>query len=284
MNDTTGRDIPVTLAERMSDFNLKMGEHRYRIEGERLPIDIYCRLVDRTQPLIIFGQGLVKRDEVELPRFQRLDWVGQFRENIMILSDPTLELDPELGLGWMLGTADHYILPRISEVVQRARDQIGLKNQQLLFYGTSAGGFSSLMLASRLEGSSAFVNNPQTDVLKFRRGGVARLLRVAFGGISIAEAAQRFGTRFSFVEAVLQGATVPRIYYLQNILDADHYEDQMLPLLSALRSVAHGISDDDDPRRLIMLDLYTDESRLHNPVGLQRVLSCMDVVRPWIAG
>ena len=281
MPDAT-REIPTTLVEGMAEFRLKPGEHRYRIEGEALPIDVYARVVGPDRPLIVFGQGMVKRSEVSLPRFQRLDWVRHFPENVMILSDPTLGLDPELGLGWLLGTAEYPVLPRILELVERARDGIGLPNRQVLFFGSSAGGFGSLMLASRLGGASAFVNNPQTDVLQFRRGGVAHLLRVAFGGIAPAEAAKRFGARFSFIEALRQGATMPRTYYLQNTLDADHYEDQMLPLLSALRGL--GAGGDDPGGRRFVLDLYADERKLHNPVGLQRVLSCMDVVRPWISG
>ncbi|MCR0983674.1 hypothetical protein [Roseomonas populi] len=276
------REIPATLVAGMAEFRLKPGEHRYRIEGEVLPIDVYARIVGPGQPLIVFGQGMVRRDEVTLPRFQRLDWVRHFPENVIILSDPTLGLDPGLGLGWLLGTAEHHVLPRIAEMIGRARDALGLENRQVLFYGSSAGGFGSLMLASRLEGASALVNNPQTDVLKFRRGGVGHLLRVAFGGIPPAEAAKRFGTRFSFVEALRQGAAMPRLYYLQNTLDEDHYEDQMLPLLAALRGRGHGR--EDCPARQVVVDLYADERRLHNPVGPQRVLSCMDVVRPWIAG
>jgi hypothetical protein len=138
------------------------------------------------------------------------------------------------------------------------------------------------MLSRHFDNPAVFVNNPQTSVLKFTRGGVARLLQVAFGGISRDEAAKRYGERLSFVEALNQGAKLPRLYYLQNILDDDHYNDQLLPLMSAATVAAKAKLGTHIERQFIV-DLYIDSKTLHNPLGLSRVQNCMDIVRNWIA-
>jgi hypothetical protein len=268
--------------DRISDFALRTGRYIYHIKGEGLPIFLFAKITGPSNPLIVFGQGMVVRDQIALPRFQRMDWADSFSENVIILSDPTLHLGDDVTLGWLLGTHDNYITPKIAEAVKRARDQLKLADQNILFYGTSAGGFGSLMLSTHFENAAVFVNNAQTNVLKFTRGGVARLLQVAFAGISRDEAAKRYGERFSFMEALRRGARLPRLYYLQNILDDDHYNDQLLPLMSAVTIPAAAKSGTHIERQFIV-DLYIDNKTLHNPLGLSRMQNCMDIVRSWIS-
>jgi hypothetical protein len=61
------------------------------------------------------------------------------------------------------------------------------------------------MLSSIMEGSFAFANNPQTNILEFRRGGVQNLLNYAFNGISIKEAMERYPNRLSLLEHLRLG-------------------------------------------------------------------------------
>jgi hypothetical protein len=274
--------LEVLEFERIADITLRPGKFIYHIKGEGLPIYFFAKIARPHVPLVVFGQGMVVRDQVALPRFQRMDWADSFPENVLILNDPTLFLGNDVTLGWLLGTHDNYITPKIAELVKRSRDQLAIEDRNILFYGTSAGGFGSLMLSRHFDHPAVFVNNPQTNVLKFTRGGVARLLQVAFNSISRDEAAKRYGDRFSFVEALNQGAKLPRLYYLQNILDDDHYNDQLLPLMSAATVPAKAKQGVHVERQFIV-DLYIDSKTLHNPLGLSRVQNCMDIVRTWIA-
>ncbi|HEY8612492.1 MAG TPA: hypothetical protein VIL69_14540 [Roseomonas sp.] len=267
--------------ERLADFKLKPGKFIYHIKGERLPIYLFGKFRRTSVPLIVFGQGMIDRSQIQLPRFQRLDWSEAFPENILIISDPTLFLAEDMTLGWLLGTHDHYMMPRIAQIVMRARDQLRIEDRNILFYGTSAGGFSSMMLSTQFDDPAVLVNNPQTDVLKFSRGGVSRLLQLAFDGLSRNEAEKRFGSRLSFVQALSEGARLPRLYYLQNLLDDDHYNDQLLPLMRLATKPAQSKGGTHLERRFIV-DLYIDQKTLHNPLGLSRVKTCMDIVRSWI--
>lgn len=252
----------------------------YVIGGEPLPYAAFLKAPVIGAPLLIFGQGYQDRKQIQLPRFQRMDWAFKLKYNVLIFNDPTLYLRDDVGLGWCLGTKDHYVLPRFKIIVEKVRDFLCIRNKNLMFYGSSAGGFSSLMLASHFEGSSALVNNPQTNVLEFKRGGVKTLLELGFGGITLAEAHAFYGERMSFIERLRLGAYIPRIYYLQNFLDEDHYRDQMVPLMTQLQERAHKEKTIDNSRRLIF-ELYSDAKAEHNPAGFDKINFCLNSVKTW---
>lgn len=252
----------------------------YVMGGEPLPYAIFLKSPIMGMPLLVFGQGYQDRKQVQLPRFQRMDWAFKLNYNVLIINDPTLYLSDDCGIGWCLGTKDHYVLPRLKAIVETVRDFLGIKNKNLLFYGSSAGGFSSLMLASHFEDSSALVNNPQTNVLEHKMGGVRNLLDLGFGGVSLAEAHVRYGARMSFIERLRQGSYIPRIYYLQNLLDEHHYQDQLMPLLAALQERAKTRKIIDNSQRLIV-ELYSDAKAAHNPVGFEKISLCINSIRGW---
>ncbi|WP_439594635.1 hypothetical protein [Falsiroseomonas sp.] len=267
----------------LAKLELRPGTFIYDHKGSPLHFAFYLKFTDPGQPLLVFGQGFQSRSEVQLPRFQRMDWAEELPYNVLIFNDPTLFLREDISLGWCAGTADAPVLPTHCEIVGKVRDTLGIRNENILFYGSSAGGFTSLMMASRMPGASALVNNPQTDVLKFRRGGVRRLLEVGFGGIPLDRAKAEFPDRFSFVASIAGGAAVPRIYYLQNILDDDHYTDHLLPLLHTLKLRAEHKQEIDLSQRFI-LELYSDAKALHNPVGFDKIRNCLEHIRPWFEG
>ncbi len=252
----------------------------YSIGGEFLPYSAFLKAPIVGAPLLVFGQGYQDRRQIQLPRFQRMDWAFKLKYNVLIFNDPTLHLRDDIGLGWCLGTKDHYVLPRLKTIVEKVRDFLGIKNKNLIFYGSSAGGFSSLMLASQFDDSSALVNNPQTNVLEFKRGGVKTLLDLGFGGVTLEEAHTLYGERMSFIETVRHGAYIPRIYYLQNSLDEDHYRDQMLPLLSQLQARAAIDRNIDNSHRLVF-ELYSDAKAEHNPAGFDKINYCLNSIKNW---
>ena len=106
------------------------------------------------------------------------------------------------------------------------------------------------------------------------------LLELGFGGVALSDAHARYGERMSFIERLRQGAYVPRIYYLQNFLDTDHYRDQMLPLMTFLQERANKEGLIDNSRRLIF-ELYADAKAEHNPVGFDKINSCLSSIRTW---
>jgi pimeloyl-ACP methyl ester carboxylesterase len=283
MSETLERaaDAPETASRTVVTDGAKIRPGRYFVERDEqgVPLRFFMHIRPGSRRLLIFGQGYTDRNLVSLPRFQRMNWASEFDDSVVILNDPTLYLDPRMGLGWCLGTAERYYLPIICDYIAGVADQLGVANGRMLFWGSSAGGFTSLMMATYFPGAVAVVNNPQVDVLAFKRGGVRKLLAVGFGGIDLDTARKRFATRFSFVERVREIGWVPDIYYLQNLADEDHYRDQFLPLVSALAALG-GRSHDGAAARFVA-DLYRDDVALHMPVGLTKTRATILAARTW---
>lgn len=279
----TASTIPTVNVPSLSEFRLKPGRHIYRVENGDLPIQIYAKFTKSRRPLMVFGQGMVDRSQFQLPRFQRMNWQDDFMENIIVLNDPTLYLADNLNLGWMVGNKDNHVLMSIIELIRKIRNQILIEDRNILFFGTSAGGFTSLMMSLHFDNCAVVVNNPQTNILKFTRGGVQRLFSLAFPGMARNEIEKNYISRLSYVHNLSQGEkSPPRLYYLQNIEDDDHYRDQLLPLLDILRVAKHRAGETYMDRNLIV-DLYYDSKQLHNPVRLDRIKACMQIARKWIA-
>lgn len=238
LNDRT--NLETVQLGGLSRLEFHCGRRAYQVNGEKHRYDFFFDAKDVRLPLIVFGQGAQDRGQVQLPRFQRMDWSRALPYNVMIFNDPTLFCSDDLTLGWCAGTADYPVLPTHVEIVMAAAKFLWIEPRNILFYGSSAGGFTSLMLSSMIQGSSALVNNPQTDIFRFKRGGVKRLLEVAFPSYSPRDLNTIARDRFSFVERVRMGDHLPNIYYLQNLLDDDHVVDQMNPLLSALQGRLRG--------------------------------------------
>lgn len=255
------------------------GSYFVQREIDGVPLRFFMNIRPESRRLLIFGQGHTDRKLVSLPRFQRMNWANEFEDSLMILNDPTLYLDPQMGLGWCVGTAQQYYLPIICDYISEVSAKLGVANEGMLFWGSSAGGFSSLMMSTYFPGSVAVANNPQIDVLAFKRGGVRKLLEVGFGGIGLGEARKRYPTRFSFLERIREIGWVPDIYYLQNIADDDHYRDQFLPFVTGLAALG-GRSYNGESSRFVA-DLYRDDVALHMPVGLAKTRATILHARAW---
>ena len=185
---------------------------------------------DATQLVVMF-QGHVGRKRMTLPIFQRWSWAEAIDASVVVLNDPTL-WGNDLNIGWWQGEQEQYALPIACEFVELLIDCLGHTKQDVLFFGSSAGGFVALMMAGHCEGSMALVNNPQTNILSYHEPHVRNLLNIKFGGISKEEASKQYPNRFS-VSAFFQSIpSIPRIIYYQNTKDDFHFENHYLPLVN----------------------------------------------------
>ena len=54
--------------------------------------------------MIVLFNGAVDRKKSDLPVFQRRTWIDDIDANVLILDDPTLQMDDEMSVGWYIGS------------------------------------------------------------------------------------------------------------------------------------------------------------------------------------
>ncbi|MGG5812189.1 hypothetical protein [Falsiroseomonas sp. CW058] len=186
--------------------------------------------------MLVFGQSaLSTRTDISLPVFHRWSWMADFPEATCVaLSDPTLALDPGLLGGWFQGEPDHFYAETAAALLRGLAARLGIPPGCIVFYGSSAGGFTSIVMAGEI-GASAVVEIPQIVMSDYHVASALRgLLRHCYGGLDLQEAKRRFGARMDITTRLRETKRLPDILYLQNLADKVHVERHMQPFLATI--------------------------------------------------
>jgi hypothetical protein len=235
----------------------------YKIKLLNCSLDLYVHPKMHTKKIYVFSPGFMDRRSFRLPFFQRLRWFEHIEATGIILSDPTLALSETLGVTWFQGTAQSYFLQEVVPVLKRLFDLFEVPRNRVIFFGSSAGGFSSLMFAGHLPGTCAVVNNPQTNILHFQQKQVRALLDYCFSGVSNEKADRLYRERFCVASFYRTIRYLPNLIYVQNSADLDHYNNHLLPFLVELHDVF--VSEQHYDLSRVVVTLYKDAKQKHNP-------------------
>jgi hypothetical protein len=197
--------------------------HFIDLEGWRVPILFRYR----SSPVLnIMFTGAVDRTRSKLPFFERVESSSRWEGSVLFVSDDTLRLFPDLGIGWYVGIENSDYMAVVCQVVQYV--QALCQATKLIFSGGSAGGFAALMASHRFAGSLAYVFNPQTHIPAYRPVHVQRLMAYCFPQArnNLSETLLR---RLSCLEVYRTDPSTNRIYYLNNASDTFHIQNFLVP-------------------------------------------------------
>jgi hypothetical protein len=184
--------------------------------------------VDRTNPL---------------PVFARWNWGKVLGGHVLAFCDPTLYLDDQIRLGWFVGNRSMDPMQALLRTVELVRVQLGIAYACVVFYGSSGGGFASIIAAASSPVGRAIVVNPQTAITSYHRKAVDRLAQVFAVGWTAQRCLEEFPLRWSAIEAIAEAGRRQhdlRIVYAQNLLDTMHHKEHYLPFCSATNSQQGG--------------------------------------------
>ena len=193
----------------------------YRVDLGRTAVSAAFYPKQRSDRLAIFFSGFVNRKQLALPVFRRWEWHPDAPAHALYLSDPTLERCEDLGLGWYIGTAERDCMEDIATLIRGVARRLGVAERDIVFYGSSGGGFAALRALRWFPLASAIAVNPQTRLTAFRAFSLTNYLARFFGGISKEAFAQSFPIRDAVV-AALAGSRDSSVVYVQNRLDEHH--------------------------------------------------------------
>lgn len=174
--------------------------------------------------LVLF-HAAVNPKQTSIPVFIGHQLTSDLAANLVFVSEPSLDFG--VSIGWFSGDPNRDLqstLPRILEHIQN-----GLKSSKnLIFYGSSAGGFASLYYSHRFVDSLAIVANPQTDISKYHPEHVKQFLKRVWGTHTFEEV-----TATTEVCSMYKENFPNFVAYLQNCNDNLHISDHCLPWAAA---------------------------------------------------
>lgn len=190
--------------------------------------------------LFVLTPSAIDRSKMVLPVFSRWTWAaeGLFPGHALCVADPTLELSESLRLGWLIGNKEKCATTELADFVVKFAKSRGIPNEKIVFYGSSASGFSALALAACIEGSTAVAINSQTDALSYEISKQVSLIQeYCFNNLTQEEIRSNFSNRVDMAKR-WESVEESRVFLVQNQTDTHHYNIHFAPFWKSLGGTA----------------------------------------------
>lgn len=187
--------------------------------------------IKNSDKLLVIGSGALPLDYREKflnrPLFHRISW--EFENSVIYYNDPTRYLNKELVGGWGLGTMENWYLNEISNIIKIIANKIFKytnekeKFKNIIFYGSSMGGFMSLQLSILIKNSTAIAEIPQLDLCEWHYWHTLKLL---FGNLDISEIKKKFNYKLNIMELITKEKYIPNAYLILDCSSQRDFETQ----------------------------------------------------------
>lgn len=190
-----------------------------------LPIDFQVTR-NRADVLLVVFHGALDLDAA-LPIFPGANVARGLGVARLAFTDPSLYLSPKLPLAWHAGNMHQPNLQQVyTWIINKVRRSIGAK--RVILFGSSGGGFASLVQAAAIPGATALIANAQTDALLYHQDHVQTYINLAWKGDRTAFVA---ANSHSAIEKIRKAKRVPRVFYMQNSTDTFHIKGHLNPFV-----------------------------------------------------
>lgn len=194
---------------------------------------------------VLFPGAIKKDDNRNIPFYHRISWMfkGMFPGAALNFADPSIKLYSDMYISWLVGNSKFDMIEEISEIVLGFAKNLNIRNENIIFYGSSQGGFTSLSLASSIEGSQAIVINPQTDIYNYDQIHLNILQKNCFPDMFINK--DKYEDKFNMCKKWLNNR-LSRIFYIQNTQDSFHLINHFIPFAKIFTDnvcIEHGFKD-----------------------------------------
>lgn len=242
---------------------------RYEIKKDNDTLDFLVKRDRYSSNLTVVASAAFVPEKFKPPVFHRFSWMNEIEGNVIYFSDPTL-YKSDIKVGWGQGTPKHNPLITISNIVQLIAEKIRVSNECILYYGSSAGGFMSLVLGSLTKGSSVLVNNPITIVnsSSYFEKFVEKMTKdcIEYEGYDLEKITEEFQSRQDLRLVYKNSNYIPNVYYLQNAACKNDMNKFYSPFMKEVQKYG-GFE-----KSNIISHLYWDDTAQHNPVSKEETL------------
>lgn len=236
-----------------------------RVLKDGVPYEYLIHRKESSDKLIVFHNGAVAQGNVTVPVFQRHGWSGMLETSSVFCMDPTLYVSRYLQLGWGVGKNETYYLENSSLILKQVIQKMGIRLEDTVLYGSSAGGYLAILMGIYLKGAKVVADNAQLDVRNWIfRDTLDSVLTFCFDHIGTA---LDYRERFSVVDAFEKHGYVPQIFLHVNLCSEADNETQLVPFLRQAGKM-RGINE----YRGIKVILHLEPEKGHDGLGMEEAV------------
>ncbi len=212
------------------------GRFKFLFNGYAVPCN-FVKSEKSSSRLLVTLNGAVKREADKDPReiFQRRTWSDEFESNVLMISDATLHPSNNIQIGWAQGNGTDALISGMAKSVEFVRDSLGARNEEIVFFGSSAGGFQAVALHSWFPGSRFLVNNAQFDWTLYHPTHSKRIAAHSYGGLDIRHVRKLYPNMCNVFSRFVNDRIPIAGRYLVNVASPADFGKQ-LPVLTSFMS------------------------------------------------
>jgi len=259
-------------------FKLKDGKATYSVALRGLQFHFFANVVG-SDALTILLPGAINREK-GLIDFQRHSWAQDFGTSVISFSDPTINIENDISIGWFQGNEDEFGVDLLAQIIAGLLNDNGYAQSAVTILGSSAGGFVGLKLANKFPQARIVAINPQIFLFNYVRSHYERMMAACYPKRSLKDSESQHRDRI--VVELPSPDREGRIYIIQNTMDDRHYELHLMKYLKQLKEDDFYITkienaERDRVRRLNVL-LYEDSLLGHSPPNKETTLRYLGIV------
>lgn len=198
---------------------------------------LQCRLYNKnTNKLVVLLNGLRSKNSTATVFYNRVSWVEQIPYTCLYISDPTLLYYPQLRGGYYQGTQEDFAIEYIAKFIKKIAQDLSIFEEDIILYGSSQGGFASLMLHTYLERPMVLAECPQTNLSiltsPLSKQDRLAMLQSVYEVSSFNELSNSNFEKISVIDRYKTHSIVPRnIKIIVKETDHVHRKDHINPLI-----------------------------------------------------
>lgn len=277
MKEISDKQIQINFNE-LNDleliYNKKIG---LTIFLDNVKYEFLLDLRSNSDELIVVGSGALghKIFDRSRPYIERHSW--NFKRSTIYYNDPTYYIDDAIRAGWCFGSKNNFYLKNISKILEILIKKLNLENRKVMFYGSSAGGFTSLVLSTFIKGTMCLVDIPQIYVNRYKSkveqlDGWRDIKEQCFGDITDEEFLEQNKYRLNFVEISKKENYVPNAYLVLDCsVDLD-FKTQYSPFFKEINQLP--FAESSNWLKLII----TGHGKGHVPITQHETINLIDKI------
>ena len=249
-----------------ADYEHEPGVATTRVYINRVPLTFYSSVNTGNKKLLVMLPGATKRARGEFD-FQRYSWADEFDGfDFMSFSDPTIRSDNDLSIGWFQNSEKAFGIDALAIFIKMLIERDYYKAEDIIIFGSSAGGFTGLKLSEQLPLCPVLAINPQLYLYRYSASHFNAMVGYSYANLEREEAVAKYSPTRFVVNLNVPERESP-IYIFQNLHDEHHLNRHLKPLIKDYSGMLHESEMNDEAIKSAGLNViyYQDEKSGHSP-------------------